>query len=186
MIINTGGINSPYGRNHFLRLGDVQDTLNVGKDTLSRRVESELHRLHLGNGNRLFPVGYINGLVDFISTSPAAAKHKPITAYAQEYALTDPAQEQILQAEAEFGALMESSSATVGSGEKVISARAAGLLLGFSHATIVNDWSKRPGWLPEADVMVGEVPYADTYLTLNGLQQFCAWHRPTVLNPEVL
>ncbi len=151
---------------------------------LSRRVESELHRLHLGNNNRLFPVGYINGLVSFISGSPVPTAHKPMATYAQEYALTDPAQEQILQAEAEFGALMESSSFPISSDERAISARATGLLLGFSHATIVNDWSKRPDWLPEANVTAGEAPYPDTYLILNGLTQFCTWHRPAVLNPD--
>lgn len=169
--------NLPYGVTHFLRVGQAQTSLGIGKDTLARRVESRLHRLVLANGNRLFPVGFIDGLVSFIHKYPNAAD-TPMATMAREYTFTDKAQNEILRAEIQFEAAFDSNLAYSGI-ERVVSARAIGNLLGFQRATVIKDWAMRPNMLPATDIGSADLP-PDTYFAEQSFRDFYTWHRPNL------
>lgn len=167
----------PYGVTHFLRVGQTQTSLGIGKDTLARRVESRLHRLVLANGNRLFPVGFISELASFVHGYSNAAD-TPMAIMARDYALTDEAQDRILSAEIEFEAMLDGSLVNFGEG-RVLSARAIGDLLGFQRATVIKDWAMRPDMLSAIDIPTPPLP-PDTYFAEQSFRDFYTWHRPNI------
>src|SRR5688572_8646220 len=156
------GVQRSFGASHFMRLGGAQGNLGVGKDTFARRVEENIHRLLLGNGNRIFPVAYIGELVAY-RESDEARMRMPVGQVALQYALTEESRDAVLQAEAEFAEATDAQLTVSPSGARFLSAAAIADLLGFSEVTVLGDWAKRPGLLPPAGSLIDPVGGMDTY-----------------------